>query len=250
MYRRQKNMVYLLFIMLLFLPFSVRASNSSGSIQLAESDVATGEMMKGVTLTIYQVCTGNYAAGETLKLTEGFQEAEISVSKLTEESLLSKNAETLNQYIIQKKLRGIDTKTTGEDGIVTFQDLSDGLYLIRQTDLNSESDASDETFHTEPVLILIPWIQEDGSTIRDVICQPKGEKTGEEVTEASSAETETETSTAEKKTASHSGSTGSSSDTSSSGSAKTGDRQMMGWGLLMIAAGFLCGGLVSCKKKK
>ena len=87
-------------------------------------------------------------------------------------------AQTLDAYVARDKLTPLLSQKTGEDGMVSFEGLSPGLYLVL-----GESYTQDNTVYTpSPMLFYLPSQGEDGGWEYEVTASCKFDQ--EEITDA------------------------------------------------------------------
>ena len=108
-----------------------------------------------VEFSLYRVASlteeGEYA------LTDDFAQYPVSLEDLDSSGLRSL-AQTLDAYVARDTLTPLLSQETGEDGMVSFDGLSPGLYLVL-----GESYTQDNTVYTpSPMLFYLPGQGEDG----------------------------------------------------------------------------------------
>lgn len=161
----------LLGFIIALLPFPVLAQENSGMIHIEQTDADTKKPVKGISLTLYQVAavdeTGDY------RLAEEFQGTGLNPDSLTDKEVYNQNVQLLNKYIEEKRLTG-NTKVTETDGIAEYTGLSDGIYFIKQTNVQEDFDRLGYSYETESYLVILPWTGETGTLTRTVRCKPKG----------------------------------------------------------------------------
>ena len=117
-----------------------------------------GTPVPGGTLTLYKVASLNFICEYTL--TEEYAASGISLEEITAETAVA-----LATYTYEQNLSGL-TKTIGDDGVVKFEDLEVGLYLLIQWD-NAPG-----YYELSPFVISIPN-NENGEQVFDTFCAPK-----------------------------------------------------------------------------
>lgn len=109
-------------------------------------------------------------------LTDDFAQYPVSLEDLDSSGLRSL-AQTLDAYVARDKLTPLLSQETGEDGRVSFDGLSPGLYLVL-----GESYTQDNTVYTpSPMLFYLPGQGEDGGWEYEVTASCKFDQ--EEITD-------------------------------------------------------------------
>lgn len=120
---------------------------------------------------------GTKVDGETqAALTDDFAQYPVSLEDLDSSGLRSL-AQTLDAYVARDTLTPLLSQKTGEDGMVSFEGLSPGLYLVL-----GESYTQDNTVYTpSPMLFYLPGQGEDGGWEYEVTASCKFDR--EEITD-------------------------------------------------------------------
>ena len=165
----------------------------NGSISLTIRDMETDEPVGGGSITFYLVANPVVSDGKLdYELTEPFKKFK---KKSTDMSDLGspKLAQDLSDYVgrHKKTVKGV-TIEIDENGILLYEDVVPGLYLLRQ------EKPAPGYLPLKPFLIRVPSQLEDGSWVYDVSAYPKmepGTVTTTTTTETTSTTTTTETTT-------------------------------------------------------
>lgn len=132
-----------------------------GSIHIALYDRQNSMAVRGGELTLYKVADLQRKGGDVSYVYTGyFKGCGIALDDLTDASLPTKL-----EQVLPVAAEGT-TKSVGEDGTVTFENLSLGLYLVVQTEA-SRGYAAINSF-----VVSVP-LEEDGSWLYDVEASPK-----------------------------------------------------------------------------
>lgn len=131
----------------------------TGSITVTLTDGKEGTSKEGIVfhcIKVADIINGEYV------LTKDFTQAEIDINTLKNSDALSEAADALSKF----EADGLEM-TTDSNGILAFQDLKVGVYLLKATDL--------ETFDTiTPTLIAIPtWNESESDMQYDINVYPK-----------------------------------------------------------------------------
>ncbi len=190
-----------------------------GSITLTLAD-ADGVAVSDGALTLYQVAA---VTEETEYVyTDAFSACTLTLD--VEDSTL---ASSLAEYVEANGITGTEG-AIGEDGVVTFSDLEQGLYLLVQT---TESTGF---YAISPVVVTVPYL-EDGVWIMDVNASPKV-AVAAQPTEEETPPTEEETPPTEETTTTTTTTTKKTTTTTSSKLPQTGQ---LTWPIPVLAAGGL-----------
>ena len=133
----------------------------------------SGEGFPEVEFSLYPVAA---LTEEEYALTDDFAQYPVSLEDLDSSGLRSL-AQTLDAYVARDTLTPLLSQETGEDGRVSFDGLSPGLYLVL-----GESYTQDNTVYTpSPMLFYLPGQGEDGSWEYEVTASCKFDQ--EEITD-------------------------------------------------------------------
>lgn len=132
----------------------------TGSIQVELTDGKAGTEKSNIKVSCQKVA--DIVQGEYV-LTGDYENAEVDLNAIETSSNLKDVAEKL----LAKSENSTNTDTTDESGIVTFNNLEVGVYLIYAED--------SETYDTvDPSLIAIPtWSDSEEDMLYDVVITPK-----------------------------------------------------------------------------
>ena len=167
-----KTSIFLGLFIIVFLPLHVQAQEYSGTIQVEQTDTDTKNPVQGIKLALYKVA--DLEADGAYKLTKDFQDADVDPDHLFEKKIYNKNVKKLDEYIEEKKCSAISSKVTGADGIVSYTELSDGIYFIKQNNSAEDFKKLGYSYETDSYLVVLPWMDENENVTRTVNCKPKG----------------------------------------------------------------------------
>lgn len=136
--------------------------NKKASVTITLKDLNENIAVSGAKLSVYQIATVN-KENNNLKFNylDNFKNCNGDLTNLTDSSLTS----TIDKCINNKDLP-LQTKLTNESGIVKFDNLQLGLYLVKQT--NKVSGFS----NIDPFLVVLPK-EENNNWIYDIKAYPK-----------------------------------------------------------------------------
>lgn len=169
------------FAVLVLLACALAVTAAAQTIDLDRENTLTvsfgesGEGFPEVEFSLYPVASlteeGEYA------LTEDFAQYPISLEDLDSSGLRSL-AQTLDAYVARDTLTPLLSQETGEDGRISFDSLSPGLYLVL-----GESYTQDKTVYTpSPMLFYLPGQGEDSGWEYEVTASCKFDQ--EEIADA------------------------------------------------------------------
>lgn len=161
----------LLGFIIALLPLPVFAQENSGIIHIEQTDADTKKTVEGISLTLYQVAIVDENGGR--RLTEDFLDTNLNPENLGDKETYNQNVQFLDRYIEKKQLSG-NTKVTERDGVAEYTGLPDGVYFIKQTNVQEDFDKLGYSYDTDSYLVILPWTGEDGTLTRTVRCKPKG----------------------------------------------------------------------------
>lgn len=128
--------------------------------------------LKDEQVSIYRLANMNSDA--TYSVAEDFDGYAIDLSSISGDEGWYELANTAYSYVMSDGITPTASGITNEYGIVTFDNLRSGIYLISK--VHSE-DSKKNVSNFEPSLIAVPGINEDGSYNYSVSVIPKGEIT-------------------------------------------------------------------------
>jgi len=127
----------------------------------------------GVKVYLYQAA--KISTSDAYTLIGDFSNLSVSISNDLSSSEWNDLAVTLKAYAESEQMTALQTGSTGDDGIVSFSDLSVGLYLVTADDVDQDG----TLYSYAPVLITLPYINaKDDSLVYDTSSSPvemKGE---------------------------------------------------------------------------
>lgn len=132
----------------------------TGSIQVELTDGKAGTEKSNIKVSCQKVA--DIVQGEYV-LTGDYENAEVDLNAIE----TSSNLKVVAEKLLAKSENSTNTNTTDESGIVTFNNLEVGVYLIYAED--------SETYDTvDPSLIAIPtWSDSEEHMLYDVVITPK-----------------------------------------------------------------------------
>lgn len=134
----------------------------TGSVEITLKETEEQTSIQGAEITIYQIANAGTKDNNLIfTYHENITQCESDLSNLQSENL----ANEINKCITNIKLPS-QTKITNEDGIVYFDELRLGLYLVKQTNEVAGYSNIDE------FLVMIPKV-EDNSWIYNIKAKPK-----------------------------------------------------------------------------
>lgn len=151
----------------------VMAQTREGTISVIQEDMESGKPIAGIKLALYQIAEPSDE--NDYQLTEMFAASNLKIRDLYDDTKYRENIALLEQYIKEKNPISMQTQMTSADGLVKFENLPDGIYFIKQVNMESDFEEMGFTYKTESYLVELPKIEEDGEKTRDVVCKPKGE---------------------------------------------------------------------------
>lgn len=164
----------ILIIMLTFiLPVTVYAQENTASIHITELALGNEAPVAGVELTLYQVAAKDTSETEGYTFTEVFSKADISLEEVHNTNKYKEVMNRIDQFIQDENPEGEEKKVTDNDGKVSFMNLQDGIYFVKQTNTAEDFDRLGYTVSTDSYLIELPWMDESGTLLRTVYCKPK-----------------------------------------------------------------------------
>ncbi len=161
----------LLGFIIALLPLPVFAQENSGIIHIEQTDADTKKPVEGISLTLYQVAV--VAENGVCSLTEDFLDTDLNPESLGDKETYNQNVQFLDRYIEEKQLTG-NAKVTEADGIAEYTGLPDGVFFIKQTNVQEDFDKLGYSYDTDSYLVILPGTGEDGTLTRTVRCKPKG----------------------------------------------------------------------------
>lgn len=127
----------------------------NGSISVTLLDNQNSSPVSGAGITLYRVA-GAYNFGYQLSyvFTDDFKDCGMKLDNLRQDGL----ATHLTTYANAQGLKGIASKKTDANGLVTFSDIETGLYLVLQTKITNGYYAMDPFLVSVPMTIANEWV--------------------------------------------------------------------------------------------
>ena len=176
--RRNVLVALLLCVYFFFAPFCVQAlstSNVEEPIILNEECTLTlayslgGDTYSDVSAKLYKIA--DISSEITYSLTPKFASTNLIINGIKTQSEWNVICSTLEAYILADKISADFTKTTNSDGVVCFDNLSSGLYLV----ITDEIVVDNTTVCFNSSLISLPNIDNNRNWEYNVTASPKGE---------------------------------------------------------------------------
>lgn len=226
-------------LILLFMLYTTAKADGAGTMIFYFPKEAAG-----LELRMYKVAEYDL---ETFTYTEDFRKNPETLLHWNNAEEMQTAADTLSRSAVNENIEGV-TGSVPRDGRLTFNGLSDGLYLIRQTESHTK-------YQMLSALVVVPCRIDTGETTRYVEVYPKiEEKPAEPTPEISEkpdiSETPDNSEVPEISESPKSGNDHSGETTKTSRYVKTGDNTPIGFyvGLGLVAL-CICGVLYRKKKK-
>lgn len=169
-------------IMMLVWPCGVTAQSHSEiygihSIQISlNAGTKKLHSPEGIRMALYQVAEGSYYQDRAAVVPDfaGFVSAypEKDLKYIVENT--SDASAELQEYV--ESLQGVEpalTAVSDANGVIDFNNLEDGIYLVVQTNESGDFDSADYTVTVEPYLVVLPRMESDGTLIYDIVTKPK-----------------------------------------------------------------------------
>lgn len=157
--------------MVMFCPLSVQAAtpfDPTAEASLTLHYQKEEQVFSNLSISIYRVAEA-FPDG-TFELIEPFSSCPINIHDITVQELWKNTAVTLNSYIVADGLAPYREESTNESGIVTFEQLETGLYLVSEVVAENNSG----TYVFNQFMVYLPTLEQDGSFDYDVEAKPKG----------------------------------------------------------------------------
>ncbi len=174
--KKWRMLAAFIMIALMLMPFMNVSAETGGSIEITATATNTSskENVAGVKLALYKIANADSTEAVEYKMTADFQKSGVSATDIVYAKSLSDIAEKLAKYASNNSLNAQSEATTNGNGYVAFSGLSDGIYLIRQVNTESDFKKLGYTYTTDPYIVAIPSLDSAGNKVRNVTCQPKG----------------------------------------------------------------------------
>lgn len=160
----------------MMIPYYTVSAEGKGNIEITETATNTTEKegVAGVKLGLYKVADKDSSREPEYKMTELFADAGMDVTDILYSEHPSDIARTLEEYTVSHSIEPQSVAVSNTNGYLSFNGLSDGIYLIRQVNTDDEFESLGYKYSTDPYIIALPSLDESGKEIRNVVCQPKG----------------------------------------------------------------------------
>ena len=152
-------------------------AEESGSIEITETATNTSDkrVVPGVKLGLHKIADVDKTSDTGYQIVDSFKKSGISEKDIVYAESLASLASTLSAYAKENSLKPQSVATSDNNGYLSFTGLADGIYLVRQVNMDDDFKTLGYNFTTDSYIIAIPSLDSDGNEIRNVTCQPKGE---------------------------------------------------------------------------
>ena len=102
---------------------------------------------------------------------DAFKDFELDIDKLVSSDALEESARLCESFIREGSIKPLATTVTDKNGKAVFSDINDGIYLIIQSQANSDK----YTVTSVPFYVQVPFVDKDGNANYKVTTYPKNE---------------------------------------------------------------------------
>lgn len=155
-------------------------SNSDQACSLTIESVYNQQALPNMNVSLYKVAT---LSGNNWSYTGNYSTCTISLEGLEKASEWDAAAKELDKWTTKHSLPFVANATTNANGEAFFDNLSQGLYLVS----GATTTLDGKTYTQAPFLVSLPSTDEiSGSTIYDVVSEPKKEQSDSNITSSPS----------------------------------------------------------------
>lgn len=160
MAKKIKNSIWKYFlpvVILIFMPYMMAKADGAGTMLFHFPKEAAGLKIKIYKVAEYDLNTFTY--------TEDFAANSETLLQWKDSEEMQSAADALNSFAVKQNIAGTE-ESVSQDGQIILRGLSDGLYLIRQTESHAK-------YQMPPTLVAVPCRIDTGEVTRYVEVYPK-----------------------------------------------------------------------------
>ena len=171
---KKQNSIYIKLIVAAFMFLTVFAlpvqAAKNGSITIIDKTYE-GKLLENINVQLYKVADFTDNSRRKIVMKDAFKDFELDIDKLVSSDALEESARLCESFIREHSISPLATTVTDKNGKAVFSDISDGIYLVMQSQVNSD----EYTVTSVPFYVQVPFVDKDGNVNYQVTTYPKNE---------------------------------------------------------------------------
>ena len=171
---KKQNSIYIKLIVAAFMFLTIFAlpvqAAKNGSITIIDKTYE-GKLLENINVKLYKVADFTDNSRSEIVMKDAFKDFELDIDKLVSSDALEESARLCESFIREHSIKPLATNITDENGKAVFSDISDGIYLVMQSQVNSD----EYTVTSVPFYVQVPFVDKNGNVNYQVTTYPKNE---------------------------------------------------------------------------
>lgn len=171
---KKRNNIYIKLIVAAFMFLTVFAlpvqAAKNGSITIIDKTYK-GKLLENINIKLYKVADFTDDSRSEIVMKDAFKGFELDIDKLVSSDALEESARLCESFIQEHSINPLATTETDENGKAVFSNVSDGIYFVIQSQVNTD----EYTITSVPFYVQVPFVDKDGNVNYQVTTYPKNE---------------------------------------------------------------------------
>ena len=142
----------------------------NGSITIIDKTYK-GKLLENINIKLYKVADFTDDSRSEIVMKDAFKGFELDIDKLVSFDALEESARLCESFIKEHSINPLATTETDENGKAVFSNVSDGIYFVIQSQVNTD----EYTITSVPFYVQVPFVDKDGNVNYQVTTYPKNE---------------------------------------------------------------------------
>lgn len=171
---KKQNSIYIKLIVAAFMFLTIFAlpvqAAKNGSITIIDKTYE-GKLLENINVQLYKVADFTDNSRRKIVMKDAFKDFELDIDKLVSSDALEESARLCESFVREHSIKPLATTITDENGKAVFSNISDGIYLVMQSQVNSD----EYTVTSVQFYVQVPFVDKDGNVNYQVTTYPKNE---------------------------------------------------------------------------
>lgn len=171
---KKQNSIYIKLIVAAFMFLTIFAlpvqAAKNGSIIIIDKTYE-GKLLENINVKLYKVADFTDNSRSEIVMKDAFKDFELDIDKLVSSDALEESARLCESFIREHSIKPLATTITDKNGNAVFSNISDGIYLVMQSQVNYD----EYTVTSVPFYVQVPFVDKDGNVNYQVTTYPKNE---------------------------------------------------------------------------
>lgn len=171
---KKQNSIYIKLIVAAFMFLTIFAlpvqAAKNGSITIIDKTYE-GKLLENINVKLYKVADFTDNSRSEIVMKDAFKDFELDIDKLVSSDALEESARLCESFIREHSIKPLATTITDKNGNAVFSNISDGIYLVMQSQVNYD----EYTVTSVPFYVQVPFVDKDGNVNYQVTTYPKNE---------------------------------------------------------------------------